>query len=104
MTLPNRKKVVNRAREIASWRTKYDGAHNNQKGKWFKKCVKRKWGWAWCVKEKRDFWESDCVGFAEHCFEYSGGNPSRKNFETGVGGWPLTVREQRDETALKFRN
>ena len=27
--------VVNRAKEIASWRTRYDGNHLNQKGDWF---------------------------------------------------------------------
>ena len=102
LTAQNREKVVSYAREVAARRTKYDGTHNNQKGKWFRKCVKRKWGWAWCIKKKKDYWESDCVGFSEHCFEHSGGDPSRNKYESGMG-WPLTVREQRDETQLKFR-
>jgi hypothetical protein len=82
--------VVNRALEIASWRTEYDGAHNNQKGKWFK-------GW-FCAPK---YWEADCVGFAEHCYEHSGGNPTPNEYESGAG-WPLTPREQRDHMRKVF--
>ena len=80
----NLSKVVLRAKEIMSWRTEYDGAHNNQKGKWFK-------GW-FC---RPRYWEADCVGFAETCYERSGGNPTPRRKEAGRG-WPLTPREQRD--------
>jgi len=81
-------KAISRALEIASWRTEYDGTHNNQKGEWFK-------GWM-CGPE---YWEADCVGFTEHCYEYAGGNPTPDEFETGAG-WPLTPREQRDHMEL----
>ncbi|MBX9953247.1 MAG: hypothetical protein K2Y39_28995 [Candidatus Obscuribacterales bacterium] len=71
--------AVNRAYEIASWRTNYDGLHNNQKGKWKK-------GW-FCGPK---FWETDCVGFVEHVYEVGGANPIE------VERWPITPREQRD--------
>lgn len=91
-----RQTVVDRALEICSWETKYDGAHNNQKGEWFEKCVKRN-QIGYCIRYERDYWESDCVGFVEHCFERAGGNPTPDDFESGFG-WPLTPREQRDHT------
>lgn len=78
------KKAVDRAHEISSWRTEYDANHFNQKGEWIK-------GW-FCTPK---YWEADCVGFTEHCYEYAGGNPTPGEFENGPG-WPLTVREQRD--------
>ncbi len=83
-------KAVNRAKEIDSWRTEYDGAHNNQKGKWFKG--------ASCAPK---YWEADCVGFTEHCYEFAGGNPTPNELETGAG-WPLTPREQRDNMRKIF--
>jgi hypothetical protein len=46
-----------------------------------------------------EYWEADCVGFTEHCYEYAGGNPTPDEFETGAG-WPLTPREQRDHMEL----
>lgn len=77
-------KTVKRAKTIASWRTRYDDNHLNQKGEWFS-------GSGGGPR----FWEADCVGFVEHCYEHAGGNPTRNTYETGAG-WPLTVREQRD--------
>ncbi|MDE0505214.1 MAG: hypothetical protein OXI86_14145 [Candidatus Poribacteria bacterium] len=76
--------VVRTAKKISSWRTEYDGNHFNQKGKWFK-------GW-FC---RPRYWESDCVGFAETCYEESGGNPTPDHKEKGLG-WPLTPEEQRN--------
>lgn len=90
--------VVDIALETCSWNTKYDGAHNNQKGEWFEKCVKRN-PIRICTRYERDYWESDCVGFVEHCFERAGGNPTPNDFESGFG-WPLTPREQRDHTVF----
>jgi hypothetical protein len=86
----NLRKAVDLALEIESWRTEYDGSHNNQKGKWFK---------PWFGGPK--FWESDCVGFTEHCYEEAGGNPTPNDFEDG-SGWPLTPREQRDHMRKVF--
>jgi len=83
-------KAVNRAHEINSWRTEYDANHLNQKGEWIK-------GW-FCTPK---YWESDCVGFTEHCYEYAGGDPTPSEFESGAG-WPLTVREQRDNLHKVF--
>jgi hypothetical protein len=77
-------KAVLRAQIVSSWRTEYDGAHNNQKGKWFT---------SWFSDSK--YWEADCVGFTEDCYERAGGDPTPSEFEAG-SGWPLTVREQRD--------
>ncbi len=94
----NLTQAINKAWEIASRRTKYDGGHNNQKGKWFYKCKKRHW-WGGCKKRVRDYWEADCVGFTENLYERSGGNPTPSSYESGWG-WPLTVREQRDRMQL----
>lgn len=77
-------KVVARATEISSWRTAYDDNHLNQKGQWFK---------AWFCRPR--YWETDCVGFTEHCYEFAGTNivPNSDEF-------PLTPREQRDHMLL----
>ena len=83
-------RAVDRAREIASWRTEYDGSHNNQKGAWTR-------DWFWGPR----YWEADCVGFTEHCYEHAGGNPTPDEFEVGAG-WPLTPREQRDHMCKVF--
>ena len=83
-------KAVDRAHEINSWRTEYDGTHDNQKGEWIK-------GW-FCAPK---YWEADCVGFTEHCYEYAGGDPTPNDFGNG-SGWPLTVREQRDHMRKVF--
>lgn len=83
--------VVRRAKEIASWRTRYDGNHLNQKGDWF---TPNGGG--------PQYWEADCVGFTEHCYEHAGGNPTDNSYESGKG-WPLSVREQRD-AMNKVRN
>ena len=72
-------RAVDRAKEIASWRTEYDGAHNNQKGEWFK-------GWFCSAR----YWEADCVGFTERVYEDVGGDP------TPDEGSLLYPREQRD--------
>jgi hypothetical protein len=80
----NYQNIVTQALERCSWRTEYDGAHNNQKGKWFKE---------WFSGKR--YWESDCVGFVQGLYEDNGGNPTPGEYETGAG-WPLTVREQRD--------
>jgi hypothetical protein len=77
-------KAVLRAHTVSSWRTEYDGAHNNQKGKWFSPFF-----------GGPKYWEADCVGFTEDCYERAGGDPTPSAFEEG-SGWPLTVREQRD--------
>jgi hypothetical protein len=77
-------KAVERAHKVNSWRSEYDGSHNNQKGRWFS---------PWFGGPK--YWEADCVGFTEDCYERAGGDPTPSDFETG-SGWPLTVREQRD--------
>lgn len=82
--------AIARAREIASWRTEYDGNHLNQKGEWFK-------GWFCSAR----YWEADCVGFTERVCEDAGGNPTPNEFESGAG-WPLTPREQRDAMQLVF--
>lgn len=90
--------VIDRALDICSWRTKYDGMHNNQKGKWFKKCVERNLI-GWCTKKVNNYWEADCVGFTERVYEDNHGNPTPSEYESGWG-WPLTVREQRDHMRL----
>ena len=82
--------AIARAREINSWRTEYDGNHLNQKGEWIK-------GW-FCSPE---YWECDCVGLTEHCYEYAGGGPVPAEHESGLG-WPLTPREQRDHMRRVF--
>jgi|GEM_PF-6007168 len=60
----------------------YDSAHNNQKGSFF---------------EDGGYYEFDCVGFVEHLFESIGYNLTDDSYESGFG-WPLTVREQRDDS------
>ena len=77
-TSEQKSKVVARAREIASWATEYDDAHNNQKGKVFNQ------------GQQNEYWEADCVGFCEHCYEHAGLNIVPNE------GVILTVPAQRD--------
>ena len=82
VTDQQRNAVVARAREIASWATEYDDLHNNQKGEWFNEGSPDK------------YWESDCVGLAEHCYEFA-------SLDIVVNeGIVLTVPEQRDAMTL----
>lgn len=78
-------KAVERARKIASWRTEYDGTHNNQKGDWFKG--------VFCGPR---YWEIDCVGFVENCYESAGGDPIPHE------GMYITPTQQRDHMRKVF--
>jgi hypothetical protein len=70
--------IVARARQIASWATEYDDAHNNQKGRVFNQ------------GQPDEYWEADCVGLCEHCYEHVG-----LDIVSNEGIF-LTVPEQRD--------
>lgn len=73
---------------FASYKVRYDGSHNNQKGKWF---------------SSGSYWEFDCVGFTERIYEDIGLNPTSNSFESGWG-WPLTPGEQRSDGNLVVTN
>jgi hypothetical protein len=77
-TQQQKSRIVARAKEIAGWATEYDGAHNNQKGRWFNEGT------------NDAYWEADCVGLCEHCYEFVGLNIVSDE------GVLLTVPEQRD--------
>ncbi len=82
ITGQQRKGIAKRAREIANWVTEYDDLHNNQKGEWFDRGT------------ADEYWEADCVGLAEHCYEHVGADI------VGNEGVLLTVPEQRDAMQL----
>lgn len=77
----NLDRAVAVAKEIASWKTEYDTFHLHQKGKWNK---------PWSCRPK--YWEADCVGFTEHCYEMAGGDPIPNREES----WPILPTQQRD--------
>jgi hypothetical protein len=85
VTPQQKSRIVARAREILLWPTEYDDAHNNQKGKWFNEGTSNR------------YWETDCVGLCEHCYEHVGLDIVRKE------GTPLTVTSQRDSMRLVSR-
>ena len=72
-------RVFDKLEFLACTGVDYDTRHTNQKG----------------GRNDAGRFVFDCVGFAEHMWEYFGHNPTPDEFESGTG-WPLTVYEQRD--------
>lgn len=82
LSLPEKQELYARIKRLAEFPIEYDAAHNNQKGEFF---------------DEGGYYEFDCVGFVEHIFESLGYDLTDDSYESGFG-WPLTVREQRDDS------